>query len=162
MYVHPSIRGSLRPNVIGWRTDREWRNVDSLHHGAPRLAETAEKYEGGMLSFPSLYAMKASLQLIEELGMNEIERRVLQLASLVRCGLQALSATFVPPCGAHLESQVVAARLKDIDSSELARALQQRNILVAARKDYLRISPHFYNNEDDVANFIDAVRALIR
>ncbi|MBC8167934.1 MAG: aminotransferase class V-fold PLP-dependent enzyme, partial [Bryobacteraceae bacterium] len=51
-YVAPHLRESLRPTVVGWRSDRGWRNVDHLHHGSPDFADGAEKYEGGMVNFP--------------------------------------------------------------------------------------------------------------
>ena len=54
-YVSPELRRTLRPSVIGWRSDKGWRSVDELHHGAPQMPEAAEKYEGGMLNFPSIY-----------------------------------------------------------------------------------------------------------
>ena len=37
MYVAPRLRAKLDPAVIGWRSDRDWRSVDALHHGAPRF-----------------------------------------------------------------------------------------------------------------------------
>jgi cysteine desulfurase/selenocysteine lyase len=45
MYVRPDLRERLRPNVMGWRSHRDWRNVDDLHHGMPVLKEAAGKYE---------------------------------------------------------------------------------------------------------------------
>ncbi|MGC8794113.1 MAG: aminotransferase class V-fold PLP-dependent enzyme [Bryobacteraceae bacterium] len=68
MYVHPELRERLAPNVIGWRSHRDWRWVDNLHHGAPVFTGEAEKYEGGMIPFAVLYAMEAFLDLILELG----------------------------------------------------------------------------------------------
>ena len=38
MYVSPELRQRLRPNVLGWRSHRDWRNVDNLHHGRSRIA----------------------------------------------------------------------------------------------------------------------------
>ena len=49
MYVSPELRERLAPAVIGWRSHRDWRNHENLHHGAPEFAAEAEKYEGGML-----------------------------------------------------------------------------------------------------------------
>jgi selenocysteine lyase/cysteine desulfurase len=157
VYVHPEMRKRLRPNVIGWRSDRDWRNVDSLHHGAPRFGASAEKYEPGQLAFPSLYGMKASCQLLEELGMAAIEARVLELASLVRRELGALHAEFDPAPKDCLPSQIVTARLPGSDASTLAANLAERGIVTSARKGCLRISPHFYNDEEDVANLIKAL-----
>ena len=71
----PSLANVLS-SVIGWRSDRGWRGVDHLHHGAPMFSDAAEAFEGGMLNFPSVYAMGASVNLMLRLGVREIERRV--------------------------------------------------------------------------------------
>ncbi len=67
-YIAPQLRERLQPNVVGWRSHHDWRNVDNLHHGAPEFPRAAEKYEGGSVSFALLYAMEASLDLILEIG----------------------------------------------------------------------------------------------
>ena len=83
-YMAPQLRDRLQPNVVGWRSHRDWRNVDNLHHGVPELLPSAEKYEGGGLAFALLYAMEASLDLILEIGPDVIEQRVLDLADRTR------------------------------------------------------------------------------
>src|SRR5580700_11399477 len=76
-YVEPELRRTLRPSVIGWRSDIGWRFVDELHQAGQRLPETAEKYEGGMLNFPSIYGAGESVRMMLEVGPEHIERRVL-------------------------------------------------------------------------------------
>ncbi len=153
-YVAPQLRERLQPNVVGWRSHRDWRNVDNLHHGVPELLSSAEKYEGGSVSFALLYAMEASLDLILEIGPDAIERRVLDLAAKAREMLLPLGAT-VADCG----SPIVAARFDGRDVSALARALKEQRVLVAARRGHLRVSPHLYNNEQDLEIFERALRA---
>jgi len=161
LYVEAGARKWLRPNVIGWRSDRDWRNVDALHHGAPRFSERAERYEGGMLPFPSLYAMQASLELIEQLGIDAIQNRVLGLASLTKEELRRLGAQLDAPAGDYLDSQIVAARFPGADVSALAKQLGGKNIVVSARRGYLRVSPHFYNNDEDVGTLSKALRTIL-
>ncbi len=48
------------------------------------------------------------------------------------------------------ESPIVAARFPNRPAAGLAAALRQRRILVSARHDHLRVSTHFYNNEEDL------------
>jgi selenocysteine lyase/cysteine desulfurase len=43
------------------------------------------------------------------------------------------------------------------DASELARRLMEKKIAVAARHGALRVSPHFYNNEEDLARLEEAL-----
>jgi cysteine desulfurase / selenocysteine lyase len=157
LYVRPEVREWLRPNVIGWRSDRNWRGVDNLHHGAPRFHESAEKYEGGMVAFPSLYAMRASISLMEEIGPAVIEQRVLHLAGEIRRKMATLGAELYPreePC---LPSQIVLAKLPGVDVSAFAKQLQSEGIIVSARKGYLRVSAHFYNNEQDIEKLAAAL-----
>jgi cysteine desulfurase/selenocysteine lyase len=155
-YIAPQLRERLQPNVVGWRSHRDWRNVDNLHHGVPELVTSAEKYEGGSVSFALLYAMEASLDLILEIGPDVIEQRVLDLAAKTRRMLGNLGAKV-----ANCASPIVAARFEGRDVSALARALKEQRVLVAARRGHLRVSPHLYNNEQDLEVFERALRALL-
>lgn len=156
MYVSPDLRQRLRPNVLGWRSHKDWRNVDNLHHGVPELPESAEKYEGGAVSFPLLYAMEASIDLILEIGPETIERRVMDLAAKTRDLLCSHGAA-VDEC----TSPIVAARFPGHDVSAIARELKDQRVLVAARRGHLRVSPHFYNNESDLETLSNALRRII-
>jgi cysteine desulfurase / selenocysteine lyase len=156
LYVAPRLRQTLPPNEIGWRSHRTWRQVDDLHHGPPELKETAEKYEPGGLPFGLMYAMEASVNLLLEIGPETIERRVLELACSARERLRRLGAQ-VEETG----SQIVAAKVAKEDPSRLAAELKARRVLVAARHGFLRISPHFYNNDADLERMEDELRSLI-
>ena len=156
MYVSPSFRRKLPPNVIGWRSHHDWRNVDRLHGGAPELKNAAEKYEGGGLPFHLLYAMEASVDWILEIGPEAIERRVMDLAASARSMLRGLGAE-VDETG----SQIVIAEFPGKDASPVATALRAEHVVVAARHGRLRVSPHFYNDEGDLGRLESALRKLL-
>jgi selenocysteine lyase/cysteine desulfurase len=156
MYVRPELREQLRPNVLGWRSHRDWRNVDNLHHGVPELPDGAEKYEGGAVTFPVLYAMEASMDLVLEIGQDAIEQRVLGLAAITQALLQKLGASIEAQ-----DSPIVAANFENRDVSALARALKEKRVLVAARRGHLRVSPHFYNNEQDLETLAGALKDVL-
>ena len=144
-YISPALREQLTPAVFGWRSDRGWRSVAELHHGTPQLPEDAERYEGGMLNFPILYAMAESVRMFMELGAENVERRVRELGAQVEAIVQATGGTVVHP-GSH----IIAARWPGVDSEQLTVALKEQGIVLAARHGNLRISPHFYNLEEDL------------
>jgi cysteine desulfurase/selenocysteine lyase len=144
-YISPELRRTLRPSVMGWRSDKGWRLVDELQHGAPQLPGGAEKYEGGMLNFPSIYGAAESIRMMLEIGPGVIEQRVLELAGLTADMLRKAGATII-----NEHTNVVAAHWRDRDASALAVKLQQQRIIVAARHGNLRVSPHFYNTEADL------------
>ncbi len=153
VYIDPDVRAELIPTVVGWRSDAGWRNVSQLNHGAPVFADSAEKFEGGMLPFPSLYGMGAALNLLLECGPANIEARVLELAAKTRAMFKAAGAEVMAD-----ESQIIKARLPGRDSNELVSNLKARNVLISARHGWLRVSPHFYNDESD----IEALRSAIQ
>lgn len=152
LYVDPDLRRRLPSTVVGWRSDRSWRSVDSLNHGDPVFTHTSERYEGGMLPFASLYGMGAVIDLMLQIGPAEIEARVLELAAKARTILSGLGAAVNTD-----ESQIVTAILPDKDAGDLARSLKERRILVSARHGRLRISPHFYNDESDLETLRSAL-----
>jgi selenocysteine lyase/cysteine desulfurase len=162
MYVSPRLREWLAPGVIGWRSHRDWRNHDNLHHGAPQFKGEAEKYEGGMLGFTVLYAMAAALELFLEIGPAVIERRVQQLTEKTRAALREAGATLLYDRYEHYDSPIIAAQFPGEDVSALARRLEQQKVLVAARHGNLRVSPHFYNDEDDITRFASALAERAR
>lgn len=157
MYVAPDVRQRLRPNVVGWRSDKRWREVDNLHHGRPEFKHAAEKYEGGGLPFTLLYAMHAAVEMMLEIGPEAIERRVLSLADVLRLRLRELGAEV-----ADGATPIIAARFEGVDVSAIARQLKEKHIVVSARHGFLRVSPHLYNNEEDIDRFASALHDLIR
>lgn len=145
VYVDPELRGRLTPTVVGWRSDAGWREVNSLNHGTPVFPDSAQRYEGGMLPFASLYAMGAVVNLMLELGPAAIESRVLELAAKTRAMLTDLGGKVNSD-----SSPIVTASIPGIEPGDVARALKTRQIVISARHGLLRISPHFYNNEADI------------
>ncbi|MEQ1946180.1 MAG: aminotransferase class V-fold PLP-dependent enzyme [Bryobacteraceae bacterium] len=161
-YIAPELRERITPSVVGWRSDKDWRNVDHLSHGTPVFKNSAEKYEGGGLPSALLYAMEASVQLIHSIGIDAIEARVLSLAAEIRGRVARLGARLDEEAGINQpNSQIVAAKFPGRDVSELAKALAKKRVLVAARHGYLRISPHFYNDDRDIGRLEQELKILL-
>jgi cysteine desulfurase/selenocysteine lyase len=154
-YISPELRQQLQPVQLGWRSDTGWRGVDDLNHGDPRLGTSAADFEGGMLPFPSIYAMGAVLRWMQQLGHAAIEAHVLGLASELRRALAALGAEVNED-----NSNIVSARFPTHDSLALVKQLREREIHISARYGSLRIAPHIYNDSSDVAALINALRLI--
>jgi cysteine desulfurase/selenocysteine lyase len=146
LYVRGEVRTRLHPSVVGWRSDAGWRDQTNLRHTDPVFSSAAERYEGGLLAFPSLYGLQASLEEISEIGIANIEQRVLALAKL---------------CGGDGSSNIVTLPLQADQAPALAASLLEQKIVVAARRGKLRISPHFYNTEEDIERLQSALTASV-
>src|SRR6185312_11671183 len=127
-YITPELRRTLKPSVMGWRSDKGWRSVDELNHGVPHLPEAAERYEGGMLNFSAIYGAAESIRMMLEIGTDVIEQRVLELARTTTEMLKSTGATIV-----NENSSIVAVHWPDRDASALAKKLEAQRIVVAAR-----------------------------
>ncbi|MBI3210054.1 MAG: aminotransferase class V-fold PLP-dependent enzyme, partial [Candidatus Solibacter usitatus] len=156
-YIPEKTRQWLQPSTYGWRSDRRWREVDALHHGAPELKSEAERYEGGMLPFACLYAMWESARMMLALGPENIEERVMQLADYARQHIRALGGELLSDQDANYTSQIVTSKWPGRDPAAIVAHLKSKNIVTTVRHGHLRVSPHFYNNEQDLDKFASEV-----
>ena len=150
-YVAPRVREWLKPSLYSWRSHKNWRDVDRLHHGVPELPPGAIKYEGGIQNFSGIFAMGAVLDLIHSIGPAAIEWRVQQLAEKTREVLRSRGGRLASDEHPHYDSSIVTGQFPGVDVSELAVGLRDKRIVVAARQGNLRVSPHFFNDEGDLA-----------
>ena len=123
---------------------------------SPSAAEGAAGAKATPVSDAAWKCLQGAYDLQVHVAPDVIERRVLNLASMTRAVLCELGATV-----AEGASPIVAARFPDHDVSALARALKEKRVLVAARRGHLRVSPHLYNNEQDLEIFGRTLRALL-
>jgi len=92
-----------------------------------------------------------------EAGPGRIEHRVLSLSEMTANILEELGASI-----AHRDTNIVSAQWKSEDAAARIRdGLEQRRILVSARRGALRVSPHFYNDESDLAKLKTAAAELV-
>jgi selenocysteine lyase/cysteine desulfurase len=147
-YVDPELRGLLVPHVVGWRSDKGWRSVNTLNQGAPEFKDSAERYEGGMIPFALLCAMEASVSMLLEIGPHRVESRVLEMARRIVAIAREFGGVV-----AHPDSHIIAARFDSVDAGIIANRLKENRVVVSARHGHVRVSAHFYNDEPDLARF---------
>ena len=162
VYVRPEVREWLEPSVYSWRSHRDWRRVDDLHHGPPELPTEAQKYEGGQLNFPGIYALGAILQMLLDLGPDRVEQRLQTLAARSREVLRDGGASFASDSLPYYDSPILAARFEGRDVSRLAERLHEDRVVVSARHGALRVSPHFFNNEADIERLGESLWRSLR
>lgn len=123
-------------------------------------ATGARRYDRGELNDPVALPMAATgLELIAGWGVPSIAARLLELSDSLAEGLVGLGFTLAP---AHLRSpHMLGAYLPDGLPDRLIGGLREHNVFVSDRLGALRVSPHVFANEKDVARCLDAVRARL-
>lgn len=161
-YIAPEVREWLHPAVYSWRSHKNWRNVDCLHHGAPELPSGAEKYEGGMQNFSGIFALGAVLEMLNGWGADAVEQRVLAISEKVRALVQSRGGQSPGNCHPYYDSPIIAAHFAGADLRQLSAGLRQQRVAAAVRKGGLRLSPHFFNNDNDLDRLDAALEASVK
>ena len=105
---------------------------------------------------PNCYAAEAGLKILAEYGMPAIEGRISELAeSIVREAGKAGYTLAVPDDPARRGAMIT---VRSHDEFALVAALDSQGIVTSSRNGNLRISPHFYNNQDDIDTLFRALR----
>jgi selenocysteine lyase/cysteine desulfurase len=147
-YVRRELLPVLNPVMAGWRgvVDRD----DYFKYDSP-LRQSGECFEPGSPNFAGLLGMEAAIELLLSAGMAEIEARILALTDYFIAGLQAKGCAIGTPIQHRQErSGIVSFRHPAADSAELCERLHDADVIVSVRGDLIRVSPHFFNTEDDL------------
>jgi len=123
------------------------------------MAKAARRFEYGSSSVAGIYAFNAALGLLLDTGIPRIEKRVIELADRLERGLLEKGMEILSPRREGEKSGIISFRhpVGGRDYEAYTEDLQKRKIVVSARGGGVRVSPHFYNNEDDIDAFLEAL-----
>jgi selenocysteine lyase/cysteine desulfurase len=142
----------LKPCNLGWLSAR-WTEFNDLL--APRELKTdASRFEEGTKNYLGIYGLHESLKIILSIGMPSVERHIRGLDELLRQGLRRLNYEVITPEEPKRNAGIVLCRQSGADMAERHQHLGRNRMVCALRQNCLRIAPHFYNTEQEVARFI--------
>ena len=150
------VRGSLLPELVpsqtGWFADEDIFRMDISDY-SPHA--TARRFDAGTPPVPNIYAGVAGLSLVEEAGVDAIERHVRALNTQLITGLHELGATVVTPDDPFCRGPLVCVR--STDPAGLVASLAEERIICSMRDANLRIAAHYYNTQADIDVVLEAL-----
>lgn len=159
LYIRRELLDVIRPVHVGWNSVQRPYDFGRIDF---RLKPTAARYEGGSANMAGQIGLAASLNLLRELGVSPqaspVGEAVIAIAQHAREELQRLGATIMSPCVAGHESGIVTFTLPNVEPALIRERLLAVGVVVSCRGGGVRISAHGYNNEEDVARLIEALR----
>jgi selenocysteine lyase/cysteine desulfurase len=115
----------------------------------------ARRFEIGNSNYPGIYGLNEGIKLILNLGIKNIEERVLQLTDFLIQKLQEANFDINSSLKKNERSGIVSFNVAD--PMRFQRLLRERNIIVNVRRGAIRVAPHFYNTEDEIQTFVDCL-----
>ncbi len=151
LYVAPELWERLRPPFVGWTSTVGSATLDLAD---TRLREDISVLETGCHQLAGLAALDKTSEMLLEVGLAEVREALVELGEALQDGLEAKGYTLATPrASAH---HAATTTFLHPQPEMLVEELAQQNIDVSARAGGVRVSPHVYNNLDDIDAFLDA------
>ncbi len=145
LYVREDLRAKLRPALTGWSAHNR---PFAFETGAIDPRQDSFRYLNGTPHIPALYACRPGLDILNEVGIEAIRAKSARMTARLFDGARSRGWRVNTS-----ENPAERAGTVSIDcphAPEVCRELLAREILVDYRpKAGVRLSPHFYNREDE-------------
>jgi selenocysteine lyase/cysteine desulfurase len=159
LFVRRDWIDRLHPLGVGWHSVLGSYNAPEAEF---RLKPSAQRWEGGSFNMPGLLTFGASLELFFEWGLAAVVRRIADRAEAVRELAAAAGWTVYGSPREEDRSAIVVLEREGVDPSAAATELRRRyGVVTACRRGRLRISPHVYNNGDDLERLREGLASVI-
>lgn len=153
-YCDRSLLDHLYPVTVGWKSVQNPLDFATIDFD---LQDSARKFEEGSFNMMGIMALGASLDLFNSVGMENVQQRILKLARLALDGLQGAGYDITSPIADCYRSGIITFKVNE-SLEETYKYFIDNRVQLSMRGGNIRISPHFYNTEQEVQTFKSLLR----
>ena len=157
LYINKKWLGKIEFPQAGWRSVECPEDMDNAR---VQMRKEASAVEVGCGHFPNIFALGGALDLLDGIGIKNIQERIFSLNDLLVKKLEALGLEIVSPLEKEHRSGITV--FKTAEPQKLVEQLKKRKIITAARGEGVRIALHIYNNEEDIEKLAAALKLCLR
>lgn len=157
LYARPDHLKTVQPKLTGWMAHKRpfAFEVDEID-----FRDDAFRFLNGTPAIPSLYANEPGIDVIAQVGVDNIRRKSMRQTSLLI--ELALAAGYEVNSPMEPEQRAGTVSVNCSHSYEVSRELLARNVLVDYRPNVgIRIAPHFYNTDAEVHAVVDTIGSIL-
>jgi cysteine desulfurase/selenocysteine lyase len=153
VYISRAILEKFPPRAIGWMSVQDPFAFDNRRID---LMPTNARTELGCPAFAGIFALGAAVDYLLRVGREAIANRILELNMYLTSRLAHAEFEVLSPPDPHRSGQTLCALP---EPPRAAAFLRERGVLVTPKSDGVRISTHFFNNEEDIDRCVGALIA---
>ena len=155
MYVKKELIEQLEPSVTGWFSHKRQFEFDPH---TIEFSDTASRFETGTPSISAVYPAEQGLKFINDVGVENIRDRTLQLTSLLVNSLIDLGFSLKVP--EDLNNHASITMIECSNPPLVVEELKKAGIIGDSRTGHVRVSPFFYNNESEMDHCVNVLSKL--
>lgn len=158
LYVCKDLVEKFEPPFVGWASVKPevFDTIEFWDIWQLQLSETASRFEVGSPSYISFVGAAAAIKLLLDVGIENIQKRVLVLTELLMSYVKDLGFHLTTPEDRECRSGIVHFLTDRAEERE--ETLKKKGIIVSARSRGLRVAPHFYNTEEEIERLIKELK----
>jgi kynureninase len=157
LYAREDHLKTVKPGLTGWMAHQRpfAFEVDDLD-----WRDDAFRFLNGTPAIPSLYANRPGIEIIAQVGVDRIREKSMRQTALLIALAEAAGFEIHSP--RHPDERGGSVILNPPHAYEVSRELIARQILIDYRAQAgIRVSPHFYNMDDEVRSVVSAIQDII-
>jgi len=156
LYVRPDLIDKLKPRFTGWLAHANPFDFDNT---GMKYASGSYRFLNGSPVVPALYTCQAGLDIVTDIGIERIRKRSIEMTSRLINGAIQHGWKINTPLDSDDRAGTVSIGLPD--ASAVSEELLKRDFLIDYRPNAgVRVSPHFYNTNDEIDELINEMHSL--
>ena len=157
MYVKEALIEQLHPTTTGWFAAKD---MFKFNPDRFEMAEDARRFEPGTPAVAAIYAANAGMSIIEEIGVDKVRARTKVLDADLIARLRRVGLAPRVPDDPDRHAGIIALPVEN--PSAVVKALaKEKNIIIDQRPGLIRLSPYFYNTEEENQILVDGILAVL-
>ena len=158
LYVRPDLQRAFKPRLTGWVAHEA---PFDFAHAPMRYARSVRRFAQGTPSIPALYSALPGLEIIEAVGVAAIARESRRRTEWMIAFALEHGWTLNTPRKSNERGGTVMIKVEN--GPAMVEQLAEKKVFVDCRPNAgLRISPHFFNSDEEVEEAMAILAKLIR
>lgn len=154
-YVKDELIQKFEPPFVGWASVRPetFETADYYDIWSLNLSKTASRFEVGSPCTISLVGAIEAMKMLLQFGMENVKKRIMRLTDRIIDAVNDLGLRLQTPMEQHCRSGIINFKIGR--PQKLVDRLEKKGIIVSARANGLRVSPHYYNSEEEIDTLME-------